>query len=94
MKRYGGEGCESAMGFYDELFRLAAQGIFLAFVRRNHMLLFLQIKTFIKKKKHDSRPLTLRGNTVQLCMATLSGRLNLSGGGSLCREKGGRWVTM
>ena len=26
MKRYGGEGCESAMGFYDELFRLAAQG--------------------------------------------------------------------
>lgn len=34
VKRYGGEGAESAMPFYDEVFRLAAQGGILYLVNK------------------------------------------------------------
>ncbi len=53
MKRYGGEGAESAMGFYDELFRLAAHGKYLVIkVNTSPVLLFIQFEndsqTFFK----------------------------------------------
>ena len=43
MKRYGGEGAESAMGFYDEFFKLAANGKdVLLYVLLHRLVLYLQ----------------------------------------------------